>query len=58
MGPFVDLLIRNVVLNDMDSLAYMQKMLRENGVIKKLRAMGAKDGDVVVIGEVEFDFID
>ena len=46
------------MLNDMDARAYMQKMLRENGVIKKLRAMGAKDGDVVVIGEVEFDFID
>ena len=58
MGPLVDLLIRNVVLDDYDSLGYMQKTLREKGVIKELRKLGAKDGDVVVIGEVEFDFID
>ena len=57
-GPLVDLLIRNVVLDDYDSLAYMQKTLREKGVIKELRKLGAKDGDTVVIGEVEFDFID
>lgn len=58
MGPLVDLLIRNVVLDDYDSLNYMQKTLREKGVIKELRKLGAKDGDVVVIGETEFDFID
>ncbi len=57
-GPLVDLLTRNVVLNDMDSIAYMQKTLRDKGVIKKLRSLGAKDGDVVVMGDVEFDFID
>ena len=57
-GPLVDLLIRNVVLDDYDSLAYMQKTLREKGVIKELRKLGAHDGDTVVIGDVEFDFID
>ena len=57
-GPLVDMLARNVVLDDYDSLAYMQKTLRDKGVIKELRKLGAKDGDVVVIGDVEFDFID
>ena len=57
-GPLVDLLIRNVVLDDTDSLAYMQKTLRDKGVIKALRKLGAHDGDVVVMGDVEFDFID
>jgi len=57
-GPLVDMLERNVVLDDYDSLAYMQKTLRDKGVIKELRKLGAKDGDVVVIGDVEFDFID
>ena len=42
----------------MDSMAYMQKLLRNKGVIKKLRDMGAKDGDTVVIGDIEFDFVD
>ena len=58
VGNLVKLLARNVVLDDMDSMAYMQKLLRNKGVIKKLRDMGAKDGDTVVIGDIEFDFVD
>ena len=58
LGDLVKTLSRNVVLDDMDSMSYMQKVLRDKGVIKKLRELGAKDGDVVVIGNVEFDFID
>ena len=57
-GPIVKLLSRNVVLNDMDSLAYMQKTLKYYGVIDALRKKGAKDGDTVVIGDIEFDFVD
>ena len=57
-GPLVSLLERNVVLDDMDSLAYMQKTLLDFGVIAELRRKGAKDGDTVVIGEIEFDFVD
>ncbi len=58
IGDLVKTLIRNVVIDDMDSMAYMQKVLRNKGVIKKLRELGCKDGDVVVIGDIEFDFID
>ncbi|MBR3864319.1 MAG: GTPase ObgE [Clostridia bacterium] len=58
VGPLVELLERNVVLNDADSLAYFQKTLRDKGVIKALRHQGAKEGSIVVIGEIEFDFID
>ncbi len=58
IGDLVKMLSRNIVLDDMDSMAYMQKILRDKGVIKKLRQEGAVDGDVVVIGDIEFDFID
>ena len=58
IGPLVDLLERNVVLNDFDSMAYFQKMLRDKGVISALRKKGAVHGSVVVIGEIEFDFVD
>lgn len=58
VGPLVDLLERNVVLNDIDSMAYFQKTLRDKGVIAALRRRGAKEGSVVVIGEIEFDFVD
>ncbi|MBR2322239.1 MAG: GTPase ObgE [Clostridia bacterium] len=57
-GDLVKTLSRNVVINDMDSLAYLQKILRQKGVIKKLREEGCKDGDTVVIGNIEFDFVD
>ena len=58
IGPVVDLLCRNVVLDDMASLSYMQKTLRDRGVFKALKNAGVKDGDTVVIGEVEFDYLD
>lgn len=58
IGNLVKTLERNVVLDDMDSMAYMQKTLKNQGVIKKLREKGAKDGDTVVIGDIEFDFVD
>ncbi len=58
IGPLVDLLSRNVVLDDQDSIAYFQKTLRDKGVISALRSKGAKDGDTVVIGEIEFDFVE
>ena len=57
-GELVDMLCRNVVLSDPDSMAYFQKILRDKGVIAKLREMGAKEGDTVSIGEVEFDFVE
>lgn len=57
VGALVDMLCRNVSLDDPDSMAYFQKILREKGVISKLRQMGIKDGDTVSIGEVEFDFV-
>ena len=55
-GPLVKLLERNVILDDMDSLAYLQKTLKDYGVLDALRKKGAKDGDTVFIGETAFDF--
>ena len=57
VGGLVDMLCRNVVLNNPDSMLYFQKVLRLRGVIKKLTAMGCKEGDTVSIGDVEFDFV-
>lgn len=57
IGSLVDMLCRNVALNDPDSMAYFQKILREKGVISKLKEMGIKENDTVSIGDVEFDFV-
>ena len=57
VGGLVDMLCRNVVLNNPDSMLYFQKVLRLRGVVKKLSEMGCQEGDTVSIGDVEFDFI-
>lgn len=43
-------------LTDVDALAYVQDRLRGLGVEKKLARAGAKDGDLVVIGELQFEY--
>lgn len=58
VGTLVDVLKRNVVLDDMNSLAYMHKVLRDRGVIAELRKMGATDKSTVIIGGEEFEFVD
>lgn len=42
--------------DDEDSLAYFQRRLREDGIMSKLRQMGLKNGDTVIINEIEFDY--
>ena len=55
-GGLADMLERNVVLSDPDSMAYFQKVLRDKGVIKALKKRGVAENDVIVLGGVEFEF--
>jgi len=57
-GPAMDMLIGSVNFADEQSLNYFHRTLRSRGVIDALRAAGAKEGDTVAIGEMEFDFIE
>ena len=57
VGSLVDMLCRNVALNDAESMAYFQKILREKGVIAELKRMGINEKDTVIVGDVEFEFI-
>ena len=54
-GGLVEMLIRKVVLSDHESNRYFQNVLKEKGVIAKLKEMGAKDGDTIIVGDVEFE---
>ena len=58
VGTLVDVLKRNVVMDDMNSLAYLQKVLKDRGVIAELRKMGATEKSTVIIGGEEFELID
>ena len=57
-GGLMEQLGRRVVFDDYESLNFFQKMLRQRGVITALRKAGAKDGDTIVIGDIEFEFVD
>ncbi len=57
-GGMMEELARNVVLDSYDSFRYFQKQLKERGVIKALRKAGAKDGDLIRIMDVEFDYVE
>lgn len=56
VGGKIDELARKTDVNDMDSLAYFQRRLKEDGIIRELLKMGLKDGDTVIIGEIEFEY--
>ncbi len=53
-GGYIDELSRGIVLDDSTSFAYFQKAIKEKGIIKELISRGMKEGDTVVIGDIEF----
>ena len=57
-GREMDRLIESVNFDNEESLNYFHRSLRRMGVIDALREAGAKEGDSVVIGEMEFDFVE
>lgn len=56
-GSFVDRLLNSVNIHDADSLRYFHKVLRNKGVLDKLREMGIEDGDMVRLNDFEFEYI-
>ena len=55
-GGYIDHIARGVVLSDSLSFAYFQKRLVQDGIIQKLLDSGMKDGDIVRIKDVEFEY--
>ena len=43
--------------DDYESLNYMQRVLRTNGVFDKLEEMGIQEGDIVSINNFEFEYV-
>lgn len=58
IGSLVEVLKRNVVMDDMNSLAYLHKVLKDRGIIKQLREMGATEKSTIIIGGEEFTLLD
>jgi len=52
---------RAVIMTDLDNeegVRHLHRRLARMGVIRRLRDLGAQDGDKVTIGSVELDFVD
>ncbi len=56
-GGLVTQLSRKVDLDDYDSFRYFQRVIKERGVETALKKAGAQDGDTVIMGEIEFEFV-
>ena len=57
-GTVMERLIDSVNFDDDESIAWFHRTLRRWGVIDALRREGAAEGDIVRIGEMEFDFVE
>lgn len=55
-GDFLERLINSVNFDDLDSVGYFQRILKEKGVFAKLEAMGIADEDIVRLGTIEFEY--
>lgn len=55
VGGFIDELVRGVVLTDSQSFAYFQKVLKDKGIIKELKKMGADENSTIRIKDIDFE---
>ena len=55
-GEFLERLINSVNFEDLDSIGFFQRVLKDKGVFTELESMNIKDGDFVRLHEVEFEY--
>lgn len=56
-GAWVEKIMGSVNTDDYESRQYMDRMLKKAGVYDKLEQMGIEEGDFVVIGDIEFEYV-
>ncbi len=56
-GPYVKKLINSVNFEDYESLSYFQSCLQKKGIIRALEEKGIKEGDMVRLLDIEFEFM-
>lgn len=57
-GGLVDFFIQSISLSSPESFAFFQKNLKDRGVVSALKKAGMVEGDTVIIGDIEFEWID
>ena len=56
-GAWIEKIMGSVNTDDYESRLYMDRMLKNAGVYDRLEAMGVQEGDPVVIGDLEFEYV-
>ena len=56
-GAWIDKIMGSVNTDDYESRLYMDRMLKNAGVYDRLEQMGVEEGSIVVIGDMEFEYI-
>ncbi len=56
-GQWIDALVNRVNFNDRESMMYFERSLSKSGLIDRLRDAGCDEGDLVRIGDIEFNFV-
>ena len=57
-GGLIDEILRGIVFENSESMAYFQKRLKNEGIIDKLKEKGAVEGSTIRIGNIEFEYLD
>ena len=57
-GEWLKWLMSGINFDDRESFMYFEKMIRDKGIIQKMRDAGIEDGDSVILYDLEFDFVD
>ncbi|MDO4593882.1 MAG: GTPase ObgE [Tissierellia bacterium] len=55
-GKRIDNLLERVNFEDYDSRMFFEMKLKEMGIFDKFREMGIQDGDIMVVGDLEFEY--
>ena len=55
-GPWLQRLIANTNFGDYESRNWFDRMLRESGLFDRLESMGIRDGDLVSMYDLEFEY--
>ena len=57
-GAAMQRFIDSVNFDDEESLNWFHRTLRDRGIIQALRDKGAQEGSTIVVGDMEFDFVE
>ena len=56
-ADWLEEIVKNCDTDDYESLQYLQRVIRQTGIVDRLEEMGINEGDTVAMGGIAFDYI-